>query len=74
MDDIHSIISGVELGIGQAIISKHLLGSKMKVVNHSKRIYSPIYVCYIRRLFTPLLHQEALNVVCENLGHYLNSG
>jgi DNA-binding transcriptional LysR family regulator len=45
VDDIHSIISGVELGIGQAIISKHLLGSKMKVVNHSKRIYSPVYVC-----------------------------
>jgi LysR family transcriptional regulator (chromosome initiation inhibitor) len=73
MDDIHSILSGVELGVGQAIISSHLLRPKMKVIAHSKRIFSPVYVCYMRRMYTPLLHREALNVVREKLSQHLLS-
>ncbi len=73
MDDIHSILSGVELGLCQAIISKHLFRPKMKVVDHSKHIYSPVYVCYMRRMFTPLLLQETLSVIREEMGNYLVS-
>lgn len=61
MGDVYGIIDGVEQGIGQAIMSRHLVeGDKRFTILKSKRRYvRPLVLSYFRQSYYPLIHREA---------------
>jgi DNA-binding transcriptional LysR family regulator len=71
VDDIHSIISGVKSGLGQAVISRHLYAPEtMKRVHAKKTVLSPVYLCSHRRSYTPKLISEVMELLKKNLGKF----
>ncbi len=72
VDDIHSILSGVASGLGQAVISRHLFNSKtMREIKSRKKVYSPIYLCYLNRPYMPKLLQDTIECLKSDLKNYL---
>lgn len=62
VDEIYSVIDGVESGLGVSVIPQHLIhkNPKIKIVNPSKAVLSPVYLCYKERTFKTKLFSAAL--------------
>jgi DNA-binding transcriptional LysR family regulator len=67
VDEIFSVIDGVAAGIGVSVIPEHLVkkNPKIQIVNPSKGILSPVYLCYKDRPLKSRLFKEALQVLLE---------
>ncbi len=73
LGDIYNILQGVELGVGQAIISKHLVKSNLKVKQkrYRNRMKSKIYLCYFRRPYYSNLYKIVISNFEEKFSKYL---
>ncbi|MFK8138890.1 MAG: LysR family transcriptional regulator [Bdellovibrionales bacterium] len=75
LDNIHSIIKGVELGIGQAIVSKHLVSSNKEIVQKKYRakMKTDIYLCFVDRPYYSNLHKTVVRLIKNDFQRYLES-
>lgn len=60
LGDVYSVIDGVELGLGRAVMSRHLVESnkKLKILSGYKKVKRPIILCYFDRPFYPRLFEH----------------
>lgn len=65
MGDVYSIVDGVKLGLGRAIMSRHLIedDSNLKIIQHKKKYIRPVMGYYFKKTYYPKLFKEVL----ENL-------
>ncbi len=73
MGDVHGIIKGVELGIGRAVMSKHLLkgSSRVKIVKGYKRYFRNLTLNYFEQPYYSRLHKEVVRQLVKNVPEYL---
>lgn len=73
MGDVYGILDAVELGLGRAVMSKHLLkdGAKVRVVEGYRRYRRPITLNYYEQAYYPELHRKVVEVLRENCAAYL---
>ncbi len=73
MGDTYGIINGVELGLGRAVMPKHLLknNSRIKIVKSSKRYYRDITLNYFEQPYYSRLHKEVIQQLSKNASGYL---
>jgi DNA-binding transcriptional LysR family regulator len=60
MGDVYSIIDGVVLGLGKAVMSKHLIkdNKKLLIKDHKKKFIRPIVLTYLKQNYYGPLHQS----------------
>jgi len=65
MGDVYSIIDGVALGLGKAVMSKHLVeNDKRFIIKENKKQYiRPIVLTYFKQNYYSPLHQEIYNLL-----------
>ena len=65
MGDVYGIIEGVELGLGQAVMSKHLIkgNSKLRIKRYKKRYFRDIYISFLHQSYYSPLQKR----ICEEL-------
>lgn len=73
MGDVYGIIDGVKLGLGKAIMSRHLVGESKKIVikEYKKNYYRPVLAHYYKRVFHTELHNRVLTELELNVKKYL---
>ena len=59
MGDVYSIIDGVALGLGRAVMSKHLIDNdkRFKVLNHKKKYKRSVVLTYLKQSYYGPLHE-----------------
>lgn len=72
-DDIYGIIDGVRFGLGQAIVSRHLISNmpEIEVISHPVEVSNPIVVYYLEGQYLTRLQQEVLKSLQNNTNQYL---
>lgn len=62
LDEIYSILDAVSLGLGEAIVSRHLLQNypQLTVVRYPNKMISSIYLGWIPRGYMPKLHERVI--------------
>jgi len=72
-DEVYAIIDAVGLGMGQAIVSKHLVSknTSLRIKKYKKRMIMPVYLCYFDRPYIPLLQKRAIETLSKNLKKFL---
>lgn len=65
LDEIYLIISGVELGIGCAVVPKHLLlgNRKITILKHLQSLKLPVYLVYYAQQYYTRLQCDIISVV-----------
>jgi DNA-binding transcriptional LysR family regulator len=65
MGDVYGIIDGVELGLGRAVMSKHLIvkNKRVSIKKFNKKYYRDVYITFYRQSFYSPLH----GLVVKNL-------
>lgn len=73
MGDVYGIINGVELGLGRAVMSHHLIedNSKIKIVRGSKRHTREVVLHHFEQPYYSRLHQEVAGHLQTNARRYL---
>ncbi len=73
MGDVYGIITGVELGLGRAVMSKHLIegNSKVKLVKGFKKYQRPVMLHYFEQPYYSKLHNEAVGHLVKNARRFL---
>lgn len=68
MGDVYGIITGVEEGLGRAVMSKHLLKSnkKVKILKGYKKYLRDVTLNYFEQPFYSTLQKEIVNQICKN--------
>lgn len=65
VDEIYSVLDGVEAGIGVSVVPEHLVkkNPRIKVVNPSKALLSPVYLCYKEAPYKTRLFHSVLKAL-----------
>jgi DNA-binding transcriptional LysR family regulator len=73
MGDVYGIINGVELGLGRAVMSKHLLkgNSRVKMVRGYKRYFRNVTLNYFEQPYYSRLHKEVVAQLEKSAPEYL---
>lgn len=73
LDDIYGIIKGVEVGIGQAIASKHILkdNSKVKILRYKNRMKSKIYLSFFDKTFYTESQKTLIDLFKKSFSSFL---
>ncbi|MFN7729483.1 MAG: LysR family transcriptional regulator [Bdellovibrio sp.] len=73
MGDVYGIINGVELGLGRAVMSKHLIedNSKVKIVKGFKKYFRDVTLNYFEQPYYSKLHQEIVSQLVKGTTNYL---
>lgn len=73
VDDIHGIISGVALGLGQAAIPRHLLSRRLpiRVVEGMKTLDVPVVLHYFRQAYYSKLQQAVIKTIVPGCAEFL---
>ncbi len=73
-DDCYGIIDGVALGLGQAIMSKHLISNnpKIKIVRGYQPYRVEVFLHYYQQPFYSRLHQAVIENLVRGAGRYLH--
>ena len=68
MGDVYSIIDGVSLGLGRAIMSKHLVlnDRKFSVVKHKKKYIRPVVLSRLKQKYHSPLHSRVYEILTED--------
>lgn len=69
LDEIYSILEGVRLGLGSAVVPRHLAEGRkgIEIVSGYRALKVPVYLCHYAQQFPPALHQEFLGRAREEL-------
>jgi len=75
MGDVHGIIAGVEMGLGRAVMSKHLVrrNPKVKILRGYKRFFCDVTLHYFEQPYYSRLHSEIVRELGANCGGLLDS-
>lgn len=75
LDETYAILDGVALGLGRAIISRHLVDSddRLQIVPGKKPMRVPVTLYYFRQPFYPALHKAVLAALTERCPPLLRS-
>jgi len=75
LDEIYAVLDGVASGIGVSVLPVHLARERKDILipTPSKKLLSPVYLCYKKRPFYPPVLKEALKVLEEELKTRLKS-
>lgn len=73
MGDVYGILNGVELGLGRAVMSKHLLNrsANVKLVKGYKRYARPVTLNYFEQPYYSRLHNEIVREIQREAKSYL---
>jgi DNA-binding transcriptional LysR family regulator len=73
LGDIYAIIDGVENGLGQAVVSKHLISQnkKIEIIPHKKKVKTPVYLAYFDKVYYTPLHKNIIQVIESKVSSYL---
>lgn len=65
LDDIYGILDGVKLGLGRAVLPRHLIEGEgtLRVVEGYKILRSPVYLHYFKQPYYSRLHGELIQVL-----------
>jgi DNA-binding transcriptional LysR family regulator len=64
LGDVYAILDGVELGIGKAVMSKHLVQNReVKIIKGLNKFHRPIVLQYYERPFYPQLFKEFIELL-----------
>ena len=74
-DDIYGIIDGVRLGLGQAIVSRHLIRGieEIGIQPQPYPISNPVYLYHDRNRLLSRYQRQAVEALIENSGQYLST-
>jgi len=74
MGDVFGIIAGVELGLGRAVVSKHLIREHpaIRILPQFQPVATPVTLHYHTQPFTTRLHREIRDVLCRECPKYLD--
>lgn len=69
MGDVYGILDGVALGLGRAVMSKHMVENDPRfTIIRSKRRYSrPIVLNFYHQSYYPAIHQQAFDIFRKKL-------
>lgn len=72
LEDIYGIIDGVRLGLGKAIVPRHLISEmrEIEIVNPAKTLHIPVFLFYYEQPFYSRLHQSVIQSLTS---HSLNN-
>jgi DNA-binding transcriptional LysR family regulator len=72
-DDIYGILDGVKMGVGQAIVSKHLVSGLdgYEIVHYDHEVSNPIVLYYHKRSYLSKFHQAVIAALTKNTPIYL---
>ncbi len=67
MGDVYGIMDGVALGLGQAVMSRHLVENdkRFKMIKAKKRYFRPVVASFYRQAYYTKLHQEVLSLLVK---------
>jgi len=65
MGDVYSILEGVALGLGRAVMSRHLVEKdrRFKIIKFPKRYLRPVHFCFLRQHYYAPLQQKILSEI-----------
>jgi len=72
--DIYSIMDGVKLGWGSAILPIHMVKDEkdLDIVKNKKSLEIPVMLQYFQQPYYSKLHSRVVKSICENASKYLN--
>jgi len=75
MDEIYAIIDGVALGLGQAVVSRHLIARdpRIQVSPGFRSMFVPVLLHYHKQPFYTALQRAAIKELVERVPHLLRS-
>jgi DNA-binding transcriptional LysR family regulator len=75
MDEIYAIIDAVALGLGQAVISRHLIARdpRLQIVNGFRSMFVPVLLHYHKQPFYTALQRAAIKELVERCPALLRS-
>ena len=64
-DEIYTIIDGVALGYGRAVVPAHLVNAnkELEIVPEFRPLKTPVYLSYFTKSYYPALHQKIIDVL-----------
>jgi len=66
MSDVYGLIDCVQLGLGRAVVSKHLLDlSRVRIIDHYKTLNTPVYLHYNKKPFYSRNQEMVLSLIKE---------
>jgi len=73
LDEIYGIMDGVALGLGQAVIPRHLAvrDPRLKIVPGQKPMKVPVHLHFFKQPFYTKMHEEILGALKANAGKLL---
>lgn len=74
LDEVYTIIDGVRMGIGRAVVSRHLVENDgdIRIVKGYKSLKTDIYLQYFQQPYYSKLHEEVIRVLSTNAKKYLS--
>lgn len=74
MGDVYGIIDGVELGLGRAVMSKHLIrkNKKIKILNQYQKMKRPVSMYYFEQPYYSNVMKIIVSELVKNSSHYLD--
>lgn len=72
-DDIYGILTGVRHGLGQAVISRHLVpdDDNIRCINHSRQVTTPVVLYYNKNRYLTRLQKAVVLALKENFKGFL---
>jgi len=67
MGDVYSIIDGVALGLGKAVMSKHMIedDKRFNLISHKKKYIRPVAMTYFEQNYYSPLHLEVEKILLK---------
>ena len=74
-DDIYGIVKGVELGLGQAIVSRHLIAGmdQIEQVEHAAPVTTPVVLYYRSNRYLNRLQQAVIDHLQQRMNLFLTA-
>lgn len=75
MGDVYGILDGVALGLGKAVMSRHLIegDKRFTIINSKKRFFKPIVLNYFRQTYYSKLQKEVVNLLISKVPSLTNT-
>lgn len=75
LDDIHGILQGVELGLGRAVVPRHLIQGRknLRILHPKTQLRVPLFLHYFEQSYYSQLHRQVESYLISNVSQLLRS-